>query len=75
VETGIHGGPTSSLVNLITEWMYIASGQTFPRGYTLIKGAGTLVLFPFKFLDFVLNRFPEAHRLASTLYIYAEKRS
>ena len=73
LETGIHGGPSSSLVNLISEWVYIITGLTYPRGYTLFKGGATALLFPLKFLDIILNRFPEAHRLASTLYIYAKK--
>ena len=73
LETGIHGGPCSAMINLITEWGYVLSGQTFPKGYTLIKGGLTTLLFPLKFLDFFVNRFPEAHRLASTLYITGQK--
>ncbi len=74
LEVGIHGGPCSSMVNLLTEWVYILSGRTFPKGYQLFKGLATVFLFPLKFLDFFVNRFPEAHRLASTLYITGRKR-
>ena len=74
LETGIHGGPSSSMVNLLSEWCYILTGLKFPRGYTWVKGGATALLFPLKFFDKVINRFPEAHRLASTLYLYAEKR-
>ena len=57
------------MVNLLTEWIYIISGLAFPKGYVAIKGLATAVLFPLKFADVLINRFPEAHRLASTLYI------
>lgn len=73
VEVGIHAGPSSALVNMISEWAYLASGMTFPKGYTLIKGLATLCLFPFKFLDLLIHRFPEAHRLAATFYVYVRK--
>lgn len=73
VEVGIHGGPCSSMVNLLSEWGYVMSGLRFPRGYTLIKGGLTGLLFPIKFMDLLVNRFPEAHRLASTLFIIATK--
>ena len=69
LEIGIMGGPCSSMVNLWSEWAYTLSGLRFPKGYTLIKGGATALLFPIKFLDALVNRFPEAHRLASTLYI------
>lgn len=73
VEIGIHGGPCSSLVNILSEWAYVLSGQTYPRGYTLIKGGVTGLLFPLKYLDRWVNRFPEAHRLAATFYVSARK--
>ncbi|PIE89152.1 MAG: hypothetical protein CR997_12820 [Acidobacteria bacterium] len=73
IETGIHGGPCSSMVNLLSEWIYILSGLTYPKGYTAVKGLATALLFPIKFLDRFVNSFPESHRLASTFYLYAEK--
>lgn len=73
LEVGIMGGPCSSMVNLISEWAYVLTGLTFPKGYTLVKGGVTAALFPLKFLDWWVNRFPEAHRLASTLYITGTK--
>ena len=69
LECGIHGGPCSSMVNLLSEWVYVLSGRRFPKAYVPIKGLATAVLFPLKWLDYLVNRFPEAHRLASTLYI------
>ncbi len=73
VRIGIHGGPCSAMVNLLSEWAYVLSGLRFPRGYTLIKGGFTALLFPLKYLDYFVNRFPEAHRLAATLYLSARK--
>lgn len=73
LEVGIHGGPSSSFVNLITEYIYVLSGSTYPRGYTLVKGLATALLFPLKFLDVWANRLPEAHRLASTFYVFGRK--
>jgi len=73
LEVGIHAGPCSAMVNLLTEWAYVVSGMRFPRGYTAIKGLATVLLFPIKFLDAIVNRFPEAHRLAATLYVTGRK--
>ena len=73
LEVGIHGGPCSAMVHLLSEWCYILSGLRFPRGYLPIKGLATALLFPFKYLDFWVYRFPEAHRLASTLYVTGKK--
>ena len=73
LEIGIHGGPCSSMVNLLSEWAYLLSGLRHPRGYVPIKGLATALLFPIKYLDLVVNRFPEAHRLASTLFVTGKK--
>jgi SAM-dependent methyltransferase len=73
VDAGIHAGPCSAMANLLSEWAYVLSGLRFPRGYVAIKGVATALLFPLKFADLLVNRFPEAHRLASTLYVAATK--
>ncbi len=73
LEVGIYGGPCSAMVNLLTEWAYVATGMKFPRSYVAVKGLATALLFPIKFLDVFVNRFPEAHRLAATLYIAGRK--
>jgi len=73
LEVGIHAGPCSAMVNLLTEWLYALSGLRFPKGYRLIKGGATALLFPLKFLDRFVNRFPEAHRMAATLYVTGRK--
>jgi len=71
VEIGIHGGPCSAMVHLLSEWLYVLTGLRFPRAYVPLKGLATALLMPLKFADFLVNRFPEAHRLAATLYITA----
>lgn len=73
VKSGIHGGPCSAMVNLISEWCYVLSGRTYPRGYLAIKGGATALFFPLKYLDLLANRLPEAHRLAATFYVLAGK--
>lgn len=73
VEVGIHAGPCSAMVNLLSEWGYVLSGCRFPRGYVAIKGAITALLFPLKFIDVLAHRFPEAHRMAATLYVSGTK--
>lgn len=73
IETGIFGGPCSAMVNLLTEWAYVLTGLEFPRGYVAVKGLATLLLFPIKFLDAIVNKFPEAHRIAATLYVTGTK--
>ncbi|HEX6811736.1 MAG TPA: methyltransferase domain-containing protein [Planctomycetota bacterium] len=73
VRTGIHAGPCSAMVNVMSEWAYVASGCRYPRGYVLIKGLATAILFPLKFGDLLLQHFPEAHRLASTLFVTGRK--
>lgn len=73
LEIGIHAGPCSAMVNLLTEWAYLLTGFSYPRGYFAVKGAATALLFPLKYLDLWANRLPEAHRMASTLYVKASK--
>jgi SAM-dependent methyltransferase len=73
VEIGIHAGPCSAMVNLLSEWLYIFTGMQYPKGYVPVKGLATLALFPIKYLDLWVNRLPEAHRMASTLYVKATK--
>lgn len=73
IEVGIHAGPCSAMVNLLSEWGYVLSGMRYPRGYTLIKGGLTALLFPIKYADAWVTRFPEAKRMASTLYVSAKK--
>lgn len=73
VTTGIHAGPCSAMVNLLTEWAYVLSGCRFPRGYVAIKGLATALLFPLKFGDLLVQHFPEAHRLAATLFVTGRK--
>ena len=75
LEIGIHGGPCSAMVHLLSEWCYVATGLRFPRAYVPIKGLSTALLMPLKFADFFVNRFPEAHRLAATLYVTGVKPS
>ncbi len=69
VQVGLHAGPCSAMVNLLSEWGYVLAGLRYPRGYVAIKGGLTALLFPLKYLDALVLRFPEAHRLASTLYV------
>jgi hypothetical protein len=73
IRCGIHAGPCSAMVNLLSEWVYVASGCRYPRGYVVIKGLATALLFPLKFADLLLQHFPEAHRLASTLFVTGRK--
>jgi SAM-dependent methyltransferase len=75
VRCGIHAGPCSAMVNLLSEWVYVASGCRYPRGYVVIKGLATALLFPLKFADLLVQHFPEAHRLASTLFVTGRKPS
>jgi uncharacterized protein YbaR (Trm112 family) len=68
-EVGIHGGPSTALVNILSDYAYVFTGLTFPKGYFWIKGAATAALMPLKFLDLWVNRLPESHRLAGTFFI------
>lgn len=74
LEVGIHGGPCSAMVHIFSEWLYILTGLRYPKGYTFFKGGFTALLMPIKFLDKLVNRFPEAHRLAATLYVSGVKK-
>lgn len=75
IRCGIHAGPCSAMVNLLSEWVYVVSGCRYPRGYVVIKGLATALLFPLKFADLLVQHFPEAHRLASTLFVTGRKPS
>jgi SAM-dependent methyltransferase len=73
VTTGVRSGPCSALVNVLTEFAWVATGCRFPRGYTLVKGLATALLFPLKFGDLLVRHSPEAHRLAATLFVCGRK--
>ncbi|MCB9396828.1 MAG: methyltransferase domain-containing protein [Acidobacteria bacterium] len=72
-EVGVHAGPCSAMVNLLSDWFALVLGQSAGFGYVALKGFATAILFPIKFLDAFLNRSQHAHRMAATLYIRAVK--
>ena len=71
VETDM--GPTSALINLVTEYAALAFQGKSGRRYLFFKGLVLVCLFPFKYLDRVWCRSEKARRLAMCLLATAEK--
>ena len=73
IEVGIGAGPTSALLWMVQEWLSLI----FSFGNSKLKDIIFLILmictFPIKYLDIILERFPNAEKLASGFYIYAKK--
>ena len=66
-------GPTSALINLLTEYAALAFQGTAGRRYLLLKGLALVFLFPFKYLDRFWCRSDKARRMAMCLLALAEK--
>jgi SAM-dependent methyltransferase len=74
VELGMSGGPTTTLVNVLHEWLAITLSLGIAALYRVLYLALMPFLFPFKWLDFVVARLPNADKIAALFYVEARKR-
>jgi SAM-dependent methyltransferase len=71
VETNM--GPTTALVNLVSEYAGIALSENNRLLYSIGKGVTLLFLFVLKYLDALWARAPRSRNIASVLCAIAEK--
>ncbi len=73
VDVGLTGGPTTALVNLAHEWLAITLSLGFATPYRVLYLALMPVLFPFKWLDLIVGRMPNADKIGALFYVEAVK--
>ncbi len=71
VETNM--GPTTALVNLVSEYVGVALSENNRVLYLMGKGITLVFLFLFKYLDAIWSRVPRSRNIASELCAVAEK--
>ncbi|MBI4806805.1 MAG: class I SAM-dependent methyltransferase [Desulfovibrio sp.] len=73
VESGVGAGPTSGWLWITVEWMsmLLSFGSTTLKD--LLALAFMLLFFPLKHLDRLMERHPDAERIASGLYLRGRK--
>jgi SAM-dependent methyltransferase len=71
VETNM--GPTTALVNLVSEYVGVALSENNRILHSLGKGVTLLFLFLLKYLDALWSKVPRSRNLASVLCAVAEK--
>ena len=72
-ETGVLRGPMVALLNCISELPFLFSFSNNQRIYQISKGATLLLTFWLKYLDKLLVKNPQSHRLAHCLYFLGKK--
>lgn len=73
VEVQTHQGPTSAIVDILSEYVGVIVGRENRTRYMSAKGAVLTLTFPLKFVDKLLVDRPESHRIASMLGTIATK--
>jgi uncharacterized protein YbaR (Trm112 family) len=73
-EIGILRGPMVALLNCITELPYLFLFSNNQKFYQIIKGVTLFMIFWLKYLDKILVKNPQSHRLAHSLYIIGKKK-
>lgn len=74
VALGLAGGPTTTLVNVLHEWLAIALSFDLEPLYRLLYLLLMPVLFPLKLLDKLLMRYRHAGTIGALFYVHARKR-
>jgi SAM-dependent methyltransferase len=73
LELGLSGGPTTTLVNVAHEWLAITLSFGIAALYRILYLALMPLLFPFKWLDLVVGRLPNAEKIGALFYVEARK--
>jgi len=73
IEVQTHQGPTSAIVNILSEYIGVVIGRENRTRYMIAKAAILTLTFPLKFIDKFLVDRPESHRIASMLGTIATK--
>jgi SAM-dependent methyltransferase len=70
LEAGVRTGPTATLLTFVLEYVKICAPRPLRRPAYAAAG---WVLWPLRYLDVWLNRRPDAHILANSIYALARK--
>lgn len=73
VELKVSGGPTSALLWMLIEWLSTAFSFGNTKIHDIVYIVSMSILWPIKFLDIILNRYPMSKNIASSFY-YIGKR-
>ena len=73
VASGLAGGPTTTLVNVLHEWLAIAFSFNLDALYRLLYLALIPLLYPFKILDFMLVHHRHAGKIGALYYFHGLK--
>ena len=73
LENGILRGPMAAILNCISDLPFLWTFSDNAKVYQITKGIVLLFTFWLKYLDKILVRNPQAHRLAHCLYFLAQK--
>jgi SAM-dependent methyltransferase len=74
LETGVCVGPSSALLAAISNWLEFVSFLRPGILANLVRLVPLVLLFPLKYLDYLLLLNPRAHELASGVYVLARRR-
>lgn len=72
-ETGVLRGPMVAMLNCLSELPFLFSFSNNPRFYQVSKGIALLFTFWLKYLDKILVKNPQSHRLAHCLFFLGKK--
>jgi SAM-dependent methyltransferase len=73
IAAGVSGGPTTTLVNVLHEWLAMALSLNVEALYRIFYLVLMPLLFPWKLLDLLLSRHRHAGKLAALLYFHGRK--
>lgn len=73
VESGIHIGPASTVTWILRELLAGVLSGGNPALYRRINSLVGWVVFPLKYADYILERLPQFHRIASSCYYIGRK--
>jgi SAM-dependent methyltransferase len=73
IDVGLAGGPTTTLVNVLHEWLAIALSFNLDALYRVLYLALMPVLFPIKLLDLILSHHRHAGKIGALYYFHGLK--
>jgi SAM-dependent methyltransferase len=73
IDTGVYAGPTSGFLWVLQEWLSTLFSFGSTKLYRLFYILFMVTLWPIKFLDVLLVKYPSAVNIASTFYFLGKK--
>lgn len=70
---GVCGGPTTTLCNVLHEWLAQVLSLGFDALYRVLYLALMPLIFPFKLLDHLVSRLPHAHKIAALFHYHGRR--